>query len=254
MSYQKKAYQNPHWHSFAKTIRHRDGQKCLKCNRGKQEVKLQVHHKIYRQGLKPWEYAKSDCITLCSGCHAREHGHIEPNRGWTLISIDDLGDNYGTCERKGCGADLRYEHLIYHPNGGYIIVGSTCVDYLTAEDQFISSEIIKILKKTSTFLNNYVWQKRESKNGKTYFRAEYKHHLIDIWGTEKPYSFKLAIKEKGVRWYNYKNFVTFHDKEQAEVAELAFIALLGTIEEDEQVKNTLKDIYKSTRDSPISRI
>jgi hypothetical protein len=141
----KKSYRNANWYSFSEKIRARDNYQCLKCQKTKAEVTLQVHHKLYVCGLQPWEYALSDCLTLCKGCHAEEHSLIEPRRGWTLIGIDDLGGLYGVCERNGCGKEIRYEHYIYHPDWGYKTVGSSCIEYLTEEDKILSAEIITIL-------------------------------------------------------------------------------------------------------------
>jgi 5-methylcytosine-specific restriction endonuclease McrA len=35
---------------------------------------LNVHHRIYRKGKEPWEYALADLICLCEVCHEVEHG------------------------------------------------------------------------------------------------------------------------------------------------------------------------------------
>ena len=114
------------WCFFANKVQKRDSFCWTTCRRSASEVVLQVHHKIYIAGRKPWEYALSDCVTLCKGCHAREHGIIEPERGWTLLAIDDAGGLDGVCERNNCKNPIRYEHLTYHPNWGYLTVGSTC--------------------------------------------------------------------------------------------------------------------------------
>ena len=34
---------------------------------------LQVHHKCYRQGLRPWEYSYDDLQCLCRRCHRQLH-------------------------------------------------------------------------------------------------------------------------------------------------------------------------------------
>ena len=154
MKQKRRAYYNEKWFEFSETVQRRDGYKCLKCGRKKGDVVLQTHHKQYKRGIEVWEYPLSDCITLCKGCHAEQHGITEPTDGWTLISIDDLGGLYGTCEKKGCGTDIRYEHLIYHPNCGYKVVGSSCVEFLTREDQYLSQEVLKVFKKISDFIQN----------------------------------------------------------------------------------------------------
>lgn len=34
---------------------------------------LHVHHKLYRKGANPWEYADHELQALCEDCHAAEH-------------------------------------------------------------------------------------------------------------------------------------------------------------------------------------
>lgn len=48
----------------------RDNFTCQHC--GSKEKELQVHHKAYKKGLKPWEYPDDMLITLCSDCHEME--------------------------------------------------------------------------------------------------------------------------------------------------------------------------------------
>jgi 5-methylcytosine-specific restriction endonuclease McrA len=81
MSHSKRIYVNDDWTAFSEKVKRRDGYKCLQCGRGTGEVTLQVHHEVYVAGKAPWEYALSDCLTLCKGCHAKEHGLIKPDRG-----------------------------------------------------------------------------------------------------------------------------------------------------------------------------
>jgi hypothetical protein len=35
---------------------------------------LDVHHKRYIPGAKPWEYPDADLIVVCDYCHASAHG------------------------------------------------------------------------------------------------------------------------------------------------------------------------------------
>jgi len=246
MKQRRRSYQNEDWYNFSQKIQKRDGYKCLKCGRNVRETILQTHHKLYRPGLEPWQYPFSDCITLCKGCHASEHGIIQPKTGWTLISIDDLGGLWGTCEKSGCGTEIRYEHTIYHPKVGYITVGSTCVEYLTQEDKFISETVLKIYKKISDFLNNSEWENRVSKNGKKYLCTTHSHHQIRIYGDKNNYSFQVVLKEKGEKWFEYGNFINTKDKTLYQVKELGFIVLKGKTTDSELEKEVLRNIYKST--------
>lgn len=239
----RKSYYNKNWHKFSNAIKFRDNNKCLKCERKEPEVVLQAHHIVYKQGLKPWEYPYSDCITLCKGCHAREHNLVEPQTGWILISIEDLGGLYGVCERKGCGTDIRYEHLTYHPNWGYKIVGSTCVEHLTMEDQFLSAEILKLFKNISKFINTSEWETKFTKKRNNYLVTTHSHHQIRIYGKENYYSFQIALKKKGERWFEFKDFIQAKNKNLSQVKELGYIVLKGITAESEFEKKLLRDMY-----------
>lgn len=243
MKANKKSYYSPKWNNFSEKIKQRDDYKCLRCGRKEPEVVLQVHHLLYRSGLELWEYPQSDCITLCKGCHANEHGLVEPDIGWILISIEDLGGPYGTCERKGCGNEIRYEHVTYHPQWGYKTVGSTCVEHLTREDQFLSQEVLKIFKKVSEFISNSEWEIGITKKGNEYLSTTHSHHQIRIYGRENDYSFQIVIKNKGEKWI-FKKIEQAKNRNLIQVKELAYIVLKGITTENEKVKEILRNIYR----------
>lgn len=219
----------------------------MKCGRKKWEIVLQTHHKIYKHGLEAWEYPLSDCISLCKGCHSQEHGIVEPTDGWTLISVDDLGGLDGICEKKGCGNEIRYEHQIYHPNWGYKIVGSTCVEYLTSEDRYLSTEVVKIFKKISDFVENSDLEIGFTKNDKKYYFTTHLHHQIRIYGKENFYSYQIAIKEKGEKWFEFGKFLSAKNKTFEQVKELGYIVFKGTITDKNDEKEILRNIYKKIR-------
>lgn len=248
MKNHKKLYYNKNWFDFSNLVKSRDGFKCLKCHRKEPDVILQTHHKNYKPNLKPWEYPLSDCITLCKGCHARIHGIIEPEYGWELIYIGDLGGLEGICERKGCGREIRYEHLIFHPQWGEKIVGSTCVEYLSQEDQILSVGILKIFKTISDFIDKAVWKQSITKKGKPYLFTIHNHHRINIYGKEGFYSFQVALKTKGEKWMNYKDFIKVkNNKNLEQVKELSFLVLKGLTAQTEREKKILRNIYANTR-------
>lgn len=244
MKNNKKLYQNIEWFSFAERIKTRDNFKCLKCGRNTAETILQVHHINYILGKKPWQYPLSDCITLCKGCHAIEHGHIEPNKGWVLISIEDLGDLIGVCERKNCNTSIRYEHLTYHPKFGYKILGSTCIEYLTQEDKFISKEVLKHINKIGEFVKTSKWDNGFTRKDKKYIFTIFSHNQIRIYMNENNYSFQIALKKKGVRWFDYKKVIQVKNKNLYQVKELAFIVLKGLISEKKEEIEILRGLYK----------
>ena len=244
----KKAYYNKKWHLFSKKVKARDGNTCLKCGRDEPEVILQTHHKSYKPILAPWQYPLSDCLTLCKGCHSREHNLVEPNSGWILISVEDLGDLNGICERKGCGTEIRYEHIIYLPKWGYISVGSSCIEYLTKEDQFLSHEVLKIFRKISNFVNTSVWEHGYTKKGKAYLYAKHAHHQIRIYVKENYYSFQIALKIKGEKWFDFKNFVKVRKgKNLEQVKELGYVVLQGLLAKTKNEKELLRNIYSKIR-------
>lgn len=247
MNRPRKLYINEKWQEFSDRVKQRDNYKCLQCGRGESEAILQVHHEIYIQGKLPWQYSLSDCRTLCKGCHAKEHKLVEPDRSWILISIDDLGGKDGICERKGCGTEIRYAHLTYHPNWGYKVVGSTCIEHLTQEDQLLSSNMIKAYKNISSFVHSSCWENGITKMGIKYISCKHNHHSIRIYGDNNNYSFQILLKEKGVRWHIFKQIIPAKNKTIEQVKELAYIVLKGTICDDEKEKELLRNIYRKVK-------
>lgn len=58
---------DPKWISKRNQILSRDKNTCQFC--GCQDKYMQVHHKRYIKGNKPWDYEDKDLITLCNRCH-----------------------------------------------------------------------------------------------------------------------------------------------------------------------------------------
>lgn len=233
-------YRAQEWHKFSESIKKRDGGLCLKCSRGSPDVVLQVHHEIYKEGRKPWEYYSSDCITLCSGCHAREHGLIEPSSGWSLLSINDLGGLDGHCEKKGCGNAIRYEHLTYHPEWGYQTVGSTCVEHLTQEDIDLGKDTLSAYKKVRVFLNKAVWKVVVDK-GEKFIKTKHLGKNIFIYKCDQGYGFSVRS--------NYNSYL--HDPVEKsgvtldQVKELSAITLFGLSTNIKKDKETFRHLYQN---------
>lgn len=241
----RRLYYSLEWFDFSKKVKKRDNFQCVHCKRTEREVTLQVHHIRYVSELSPWEYPLSDCITLCKGCHAREHKLIEPSKGWTLFLINDLGDCSGHCELKGCGAGIRFEHLIYHPDWGYKIVGSSCVENLTQEDKELSAETLEMYRKISQFVHSSIWTNGYTRTGKFYIQTKYKHHLLRIYGKKNRFAFQVALKVKGERWFDFQDFVLTKNKTLYQVKEMAFITLNGKLTINHGEKRMLGHLYKS---------
>lgn len=66
----QKALENSKWKRKRNYIKKRDGYKCTKCG---EKESLHVHHTYYLVGKMPWEVPNDCLITLCSGCHEKEH-------------------------------------------------------------------------------------------------------------------------------------------------------------------------------------
>jgi 5-methylcytosine-specific restriction endonuclease McrA len=65
-----KQLQNIEWIKKRCFIKKRDNNECNNC----QNVKdLQVHHTLYFDNKKLWEYENDYLITLCKNCHQEEH-------------------------------------------------------------------------------------------------------------------------------------------------------------------------------------
>jgi len=188
------------WKEFRDNVIELDGNICLKCGRSGHEVTLQVHHKKYIKGRKPWEYGVDDCITLCKGCHAAEHGIVLPKLGWVFIAENDLGDRVGTCEN--CGTQIRYSFLIFHKGWGTMEVGILCCNNLTESNEAKMIERYKARKKR--FINSKKW-KRTGVTG-SIIKNKLKIFDIEIRKLERGFILKV---------YGYRSLVAYDSEEIA---------------------------------------
>lgn len=158
-----KLYRHKEWKAYcAEQIKLHNGV-CSDCLRSGDEVVLQVHHTKYVKGRLPWEYPYDECEVLCRGCHAKEHGIIMPSKDWELIGEDDLGGLDGECDYcaiQNRQTQLRYTHLVSHPNWGTMTVGAVCCDNLT--ETTIGSDghvdFLKHVSRRKTFINSPKWK------------------------------------------------------------------------------------------------
>lgn len=67
----KAQYLDPRWQKKRLEIMQRDEFMCQYC--GDKDSTLHVHHRIYKQDRKLWEYSGNELITLCDACHTIEH-------------------------------------------------------------------------------------------------------------------------------------------------------------------------------------
>lgn len=71
MVWKKNELKNPKWQRMRLEIMDRDNWTCTKCYA--KDKFLHVHHRLYIDGRKPWEYCISDLETVCESCHFDIH-------------------------------------------------------------------------------------------------------------------------------------------------------------------------------------
>ena len=239
----KTQYRNVRWFDFASKIRKRDGEKCTKCGRSNGVV-LQVHHIRYREKCKPWEYPQADCITLCKGCHANEHGVFDyPRHGWILLDIIDNEYTDAICERPKCGTAIRYEHNIYHPIGGHMTVGSQCVEWLTEEDREISAFVLRLNKRIWDFIEKSEWEEKLLDCGVPLLHTYYKNHELCIYGKPPYYKIRAIRKISGERRWEKSKVIRATNKTTEQCKEMLYIIIRGWISKDEVEKKAARALY-----------
>lgn len=153
-----KSYRSEDWAKFRSEVIKLDDSRCTRCGKGKEDgIVLHVHHKRYHPGRDPWDYTYNECETLCSGCHAAEHGIIAPKFGWEHIGYEDLGDLIGNCEY--CGTSIRHVFLVQHEKWMVMEVGEICCNNLTctmAAGEHMDS-IRRFSERQKRFLSSTKW-------------------------------------------------------------------------------------------------
>lgn len=182
---QVKGYRKKAWREKREEILQRDNYMCQCCGRHASEsVVLHVHHLTYIRGCQPWDYPAYALQTLCAGCHSGEHGHTMPKDGWIYDEEYDTED-YGAEQCQLCNTDLRYVHVLHHPNWGMIMVGCECAQSLLscaiAEEN--RKERTSRLRKYKTFMESPKWKCR--KNGVFY---EKEGVIFAIWDNHSYFS------------------------------------------------------------------
>lgn len=164
-----KGYQTNQWKTFREEIIKLDARCCSICGRKEPDVILQVHHTHYIAGKNPWEYELKDCITICKGCHAQEHGKIRPNSGWEYMGEEDLGGLSGECDY--CHTRIRYIHYIFHENWSIMGVGTNCCDSLT-ESEIGQKRKLKLVhqQRLKKFIHSKDWSIKDNEHSITYNR------------------------------------------------------------------------------------
>ncbi len=189
----KKEYCTNRWQQFREELIELDGRKCVRCGRAQDEgTILQIHHKKYLFGRKPWEYPYDLCETLCKRCHAEEHGKVRPESGWEYVGDEDLGGLYGVCDR--CNTEIRYVFYIQHPNWEPMSVGTVCCDDLTGTKE--ASEKRKYEERRNRFIKSKRWQHDGS-----FYSIKQRGFKINITKTAKGYIIEIN-NIRGKKFYS----------------------------------------------------
>ena len=203
-----KDYRALSWRKKKEEIFLRDYYTCQYCHRSVSEgVILQVHHRCYINNCHAWEYPNCVLITICKGCHAAKHGIIPPKTGWTYEEEYDTED-YGAEQCELCGRDLRYVHVLRHPDWGFIMVGCECANNLL--NNTIASDKEKERKeraeKWKRYMDSPKWKSR--KNGYFYKNNEGK---IIIWNNRGKYKlcYQLYDNNEDIDYYPIRENGTY---------------------------------------------
>ena len=95
---------SPYWRQYRRVLLEYYGHQCQECGLGDDypQIPLQVHHKRYIRGLKPWQYTNPEDVTvLCLRCHRRAHNRRfgqEPLPGPLKPGIDIVKEALGKAE------------------------------------------------------------------------------------------------------------------------------------------------------------
>ena len=79
-NYYKSQYMAPEWIELRERIINRDNNRCKQC--GKENNTFHIHHLLYEADKKIWEVPDYYLVTLCPGCHKKEHSRhlIRPTK------------------------------------------------------------------------------------------------------------------------------------------------------------------------------
>lgn len=164
---EKKTYwqllRDPRWQRLRLEIMEAANFACSRCE--KSDDTLNVHHRLYRKGAKPWEYAPSDLECLCEDCHENEHkwrallneavaklssGRIEELVGMAegLVAIDEVDEALGNDEEAPFPSTTHRMRSYEHTWGFYLrIRGSVApkeIDALIDRLDISASDVFQI--------------------------------------------------------------------------------------------------------------
>lgn len=82
---------DPRWQRKRLEVMDRAGFACETCEC--KDKTLNVHHRLYRKGAMPWDYAPDELVCLCEDCHTEEHSQRELIQS-ALAGLSPHGQSY----------------------------------------------------------------------------------------------------------------------------------------------------------------
>jgi hypothetical protein len=186
-------YKSEEWFAFRRRAIDNVRGLCEHCNRSKADGAIfQIHHPNYVKGKKPWEYELFEIEVLCKGCHAKEHGKIQPTTDWDFVGEDDLGDPSGECDN--CGREIRYVCFILHPKWNSMTVGTGCCDYLC------ESKIASTYQQKNSRRNRFLAKSNWSKKSNCVECTKFNGHKVELKTVESKFYFVIDSIEGKLRF------------------------------------------------------
>ena len=93
-------HQNQKWYNFINTIKNKKDNICSCCKKKKELMLLDFNH--YKIEKDPWEQEEKSAFLVCNSCFKNNENIEEPDIGWYLLDIRDLGGLSGICKKKSC--------------------------------------------------------------------------------------------------------------------------------------------------------
>ena len=124
-----------------------------------------------------------------------------PTRDWMLYRTDDLGSLSGVCAL--CGTQIRYIHLVYHPDYNRrvypdVCVGAVCCAHLMLPEALLKANVAETaLRKRAARLQTWMkpesWTESVKRNGKRLWKRRHPRALVH----ETDYGFFWVIPGPG---------------------------------------------------------
>lgn len=236
-------HQNQKWYNFINTIKNKKDNICSCCKKKKELMLLDFNH--YKIEKEPWEQEEKSAFLVCNSCFKNNENIEEPDIGWYLLEIRDLGGLSGVCKKKSCQQKIRYEYKIYHPEYGYLTVGSTCVDYLTGKEKQMCFDIKKEYIHTKKMVNKYKPKYKKNKKGLVFLEEKYKNTLIRIYKKKENCYLTRIIKIKNKKPQIKEAILLKEYSTGKKALEAGYLKIKELKSKNEEHKKILKELLLS---------